>query len=115
MTTMAKVWVGSTEFPSKAAVKTECQRILAKYPGDPNATPAGSERVADSDDVEFIRELINSHPDAADKIGVGIDHFEVRHYDYGTRGVCLVRTDGSDIDVSLNWSVQHLPTVPPSV
>lgn len=111
---MVKVWVGHREFPSKEAVKAECGRILVKYPGDdPNAVPAGSQRVTDPDDSAFIRDLIASHPEVADKVGPGIDHFEVRFYDYGTRGVCLVRVDGSAIDVSLPWSVRYLPTAPP--
>ncbi|WP_326758959.1 DCL family protein [Streptomyces phaeochromogenes] len=110
---MAKVWVGTREFPSKASVTAEYQRILAKYPGDAAAVPAGSQRVTGSDDEAFIRDLIASHPDIVEKTGSGIDHFEVRHYDFGTRGVCLVRTDGTDIDVSLPWSVKHLPTTPP--
>ncbi|MFA1538596.1 DCL family protein [Actinomadura monticuli] len=110
---MAKVWVGATEYPSKSAVQAKCREILAKYPGDPNAVPAGSERIAGPDDVEFIEALIASHPDVEEKIGVGIDHFEVRYYDYGTRAVCLVRIDGSDTDISLPWAVKHLPTSPP--
>jgi hypothetical protein len=44
--------------------------------------------------------LIERHPEAQQKIGVGIDHFEVMKTTQGTTCFSLVRTDGSGTDFS---------------
>lgn len=110
---MVRVWVGDQPFDKMEDVKEKIKRILAKYPGDPNAVPKGSQRVTDSNDVAFIETVLASHPDIEEKTGPGIDHFEVRYYDYGTRALCVVRTDGTDRDASLPWAVRHLPKSAP--
>lgn len=104
---MAKpVAVGPRQYPTKKAALDEIKAMLAKYPdNDPDATPKGSRIVDDPDDEAFLRDLAPMHPDAEEKIGDGIDHFEVRVYDYGTRGFCIVRTDGTDTDFSAQWAI----------
>ncbi|WP_244442965.1 DCL family protein [Candidatus Phaeomarinobacter ectocarpi] len=47
------------------------------------------------DDAEHLLNLVASHPNAADKIGVGIESFSVRTADYGSRCFWVNRTDGS--------------------
>lgn len=52
-----------------------------------------------ADDL-FLRELIAIHPEAVDKIGVGVDYFEVRPNEWKSRTFWLVRFDGSATDFS---------------
>lgn len=67
--------------------------MLNKYkPGD---------RVSDVDTLD-LSELLKRHPEALEKIGVGIAHFEVQRADYSTQCFRVVRTDGT----SSNFSYQ---------
>jgi Protein of unknown function (DUF3223) len=43
------------------------------------------------EDDAFLRELIKRHPDAATKIGAGIDRFEIRKDVFYKQNVFLVR------------------------
>jgi hypothetical protein len=59
-----------------------------------------SGKITPEDDA-FLRELIKRHPDAPAKIGVGIDHFEIRENAFYKQNVFwLIRTDGSETDFS---------------
>lgn len=59
-----------------------------------------SGKVTPEDDA-FLRDLIQGHPDAAEKVGIGIDHFEVRaNAFYKTGCLWLVRVDGTETDFS---------------
>jgi hypothetical protein len=55
---------------------------------------ASGSRVSDSD-AAILAAALARHPDAAEKIGQGIAHFEVKTADYGTRCFWVCRTDGS--------------------
>ncbi len=48
----------------------------------------------------YLRDLIELHPDAEEKIGSGIDYFEARQNIGGTIGFWIVRVDGSETDFS---------------
>lgn len=48
-----------------------------------------------ADDAEHLAILVAMHPEADDKIGVGIESFSVRTADYGTRCFWVNRTDGT--------------------
>jgi hypothetical protein len=106
---MAKpVSIGDRRFPTKTAAPEECRQIRDKYTGaDIDSSPAGSETVSDPEDIALLSDLIRVHPEAEEKIGSGVDHFEVRFYDYGTRGFCAVRTDGCAIDFSFKECVNN--------
>jgi hypothetical protein len=52
------------------------------------------------EDDEFLRDLLALHPDAATKVGVGVERFEVRRNFGNTDGFWIVRTDGSETDFS---------------
>lgn len=54
----------------------------------------------DPDDDAFLRDLIERHPEAAQKIGAGISHFEVRRNEWNGRTFWLVRVDGTATDFS---------------
>ena len=48
-----------------------------------------------NDDAEILTELVAMHPEAAEKIGCGIQSFSIRTADYNTRCFWVNRTDGS--------------------
>ncbi len=56
-------------------------------------------RVNDHDEL-FLKELIELHPEANQKIGCGIDYFKVERNQYGGRNFWLVREDGTETDFS---------------
>jgi hypothetical protein len=59
-----------------------------------------SGKVKPEDDA-FLRELVKRHPQAATKIGVGIDHFDIRRGGRFNQNVLwLVRRDGTETDIS---------------
>ena len=48
-----------------------------------------------AEDAEHLTALVARHPEADEKIGVGIESFSVRTADYGTRCFWINRTDGT--------------------
>jgi hypothetical protein len=57
----------------------------------------------------FLHELIKRHPDATKKIGVGIDHFEIRENAFYKQNVFwLIRADGSETDFSYRRCVSGI-------
>lgn len=52
------------------------------------------QRVSDKDAADLYA-LIKRHSEYAEKVGIGIDHFEVMSADFGTQCFRLVRTDGT--------------------
>lgn len=81
----AKPVVLSTRtFAKQGDAKKFFGEMLARYrPGD---------RVSDEDAKE-LAELLLRHPSVAEKIGTGIDHFEVQEADYETQCFRVVRSD----------------------
>ena len=59
------------------------------------------DRVSD-DDAKDLVALMKRHDEQEEKIGCGIDHFEVLAAPHGYAGMCfwIVRNDGSRIDIS---------------
>lgn len=53
-------------------------------------------------DTPFLLALFDQHPDAEQKIGVGVNHIEVRRNPVytQTQGFWIVRTDGTETDIS---------------
>lgn len=62
--------------------------------------------VADADDQEFLFDLLDMHPEAGEKIGQGVGHFDVRR-NGPTIGFGIVRMDGSEIDFSFGKCLRH--------
>lgn len=80
------VVLASRTFESRLAAAEHFQAMLRRYsPGD---------RVNDADAKE-LNSLLNRHPRAADKIGAGIDHFEILAAEYNTQCFCAVRIDST--------------------
>ncbi|MFH9425475.1 DCL family protein [Streptomyces sp. NPDC017529] len=85
---MAEFWIDHRWYPSKAAARTAVEGVRDRY-------ATGSE-VTDPDDVALLRDLLDMHPNAAMKIGVGVAGFRVAAPMRGTgRRFELIRTDGS--------------------
>lgn len=80
------VILGTRTFAKQGDAQAFFGEMLARYnPGDRvNAT--------DQDD---LLELLKRHPDATEKIGIGVDHFEVQEADYDTQCFRVVRIDGT--------------------
>ncbi len=63
------VTFGGYSFPSVSKAKAECRRIRDKY--------AVGEVVSDKSDDTFFRALVAEHRNRNEKVGKGIEHFEV--------------------------------------
>jgi hypothetical protein len=82
---------GPHNFATQAQATAFVQAMLARYqPGD---------RVSD-DDAIALAGLLERHPRYDEKVGVGVDHFEVAAVMYGAKGFYIVRADGSRTDFS---------------
>jgi hypothetical protein len=75
----------------KTQIRSRCQSIL-------HSAPLGSP-LREEDDC-YLREILPHHPDAAEKIGAGIAHIEVRANGWGGRTFWIVRADGTETDFS---------------
>ncbi|WP_309391884.1 DCL family protein [Chelatococcus sambhunathii] len=77
---------GPLDFARKLDAEAFLKAMLNKYDvGD---------RVS-AQDAEILRDALALHPDAAAKIGCGVDSFSVRSADYGTKCFWINRPDGS--------------------
>ena len=65
-------------------------------------TPGAHVSVADGLD---LASLLERHPEYVQKLGAGIDHFEVMMTVHGSQCFCIVRTDGSKTDFSFMQAV----------
>ena len=92
------ITVGERRFPSKKQAGDFIREILYRY--------AIGARVL-SPDAEFLRDLLELHPEATQKIGVGVAFFRVQQ-NMGSRGFWLYRVDGTSTD----WSFLACLTPP---
>ena len=86
--------LGGQVFTTKTAVRDAVRTLL-------HGVPAGREVPETAD--PFLRDLLELHPEADEKIGIGVDHFEVRTNRVNggaTPGFWVVRCDGSATDFS---------------
>jgi regulator of protease activity HflC (stomatin/prohibitin superfamily) len=85
---MAKsVSIGELAFATKGAAEEFLRSILYKY-------ELGE--LVDEKDSVVLSELLRRHPEAAQKIGPGIESFHVRSADFGTRCFWVTRVDGTE-------------------
>lgn len=74
-------------FPRKTDALIFLKIILNRYrPGE----------AVSADDSNFLFEALKRHPEAAAKIGPGVEGFVVRSADYGTQCFHVLRVDGSE-------------------
>lgn len=57
-------------------------------------------------DFQYLWELLQFHPDAEEKIGVGVRRFYCDKSDEGTRCFFIERINGTDIDFSYQWIIR---------
>jgi hypothetical protein len=88
------------EFASQGTATAYFKEMLNRYsPG---------EQVS-SEDALDISTLLERHSEYAQKVGCGIDHFEVMMTDQGTQCFRIVRRDGSGTDFSYRHCVSGRP------
>ena len=83
--------IGDRHFAKKGDAVAFFRAILNRYhPGD---------RVGEPDTLD-LNNLLRLHTKADQKIGAGVDHFEVMDGGFGTKCFKVVRIDGSSDDFS---------------
>lgn len=89
------IQIGPRLFSTKKEAKEFSRQIMARY--------SEGEQIVGEDDL-FLRDLVSIHPEAATKIGCGIAHFTTQTDPVwrNSRHFVIVRTDGSDTDVSFH-------------
>lgn len=89
-------------FATKSALQDRIKYILYHWPHG-GRLPVG--------DFDFMMEVLAMHPDAEQKIGVGVDRMEVRRNPVytNTRGFWVIRTDGSETDFSYLECLKETP------
>lgn len=87
------------EFTSQKAAQDHVRGILGKYQGELNLGP-------DAPEFEFLVALVRRHPEAAEKIGVGISHFFVKLSAYRNLELWIARTDETVIDISYPTAIR---------
>jgi hypothetical protein len=89
------------EFANQSLAKDYFKAMLNRYgPGD---------RVQ-SGDAADLASLLSRHNEYEEKLGSGIDHFEVMRAEYATQCFCIVRTDGSREDFSYQRCIDRRAT-----
>lgn len=95
--------IGGLYFPTKGKATEHFRAILHRYDiGAPIPEP----------DATQLRWLLDCHPEAETKIGVGIAHFSVRSALYDTRCFEVVRTNGETTDFSLGICIDGKSRTP---
>lgn len=85
-----------------ATISFPTQNAAAKFFRDMAWRYEDCERISD-EDAQHLSALLEWHTERDEKVGVGVDHFEVMWADYGTRCFGIIRTDGTRI----NFSYRH--------
>ncbi|MFF1350490.1 DUF3223 domain-containing protein [Streptomyces sp. NPDC058322] len=90
---MPEVWIGLRRYTTKKARQEAVQAILGRY---------GLGQVVDQEDDDLLlRDLLDMHPDAADKVGPGGDRFRIIPTPRGHhKGPEAVLVDGSKVAFS---------------
>lgn len=101
------VELASYSWPTKKAAKAAFREVLY----DPRY--GRKRRVTDPDHVQMLLELLDRHPDSAEKIGPGVEYFFIGEISKDPAvfvsssaiGIWIRRTDGSDADFSYNTAI----------
>lgn len=106
------IHLDSFTWPSKAAAEKTFQAILRSSIYDTY------DRISDPLHDRMLRELLDRHPDAAEKIGCGVDYFYIGKTSDGDKvnvpadaiGIWIKRTDGTAVDFSYLTAIRsHTP------
>jgi len=85
--------IGGEVFTTQAEARERFRGILYKY---------HLGETIDAADAQFMTFALQRHPEAATKIGSGIQSFQVRAADFGTRCFWVKRIDGMSEKFSFN-------------
>ncbi len=85
--------IGGEVFTTQAEARERFRGILYKY---------RLGETIDAADAQFMTFALQRHPEAATKIGSGIQSFQVRAADFGTRCFWVKRIDGMSEKFSFN-------------
>jgi hypothetical protein len=86
--------LATLSFPTQRAATQFFGEMLSRYrPGD----------WVNETDARHLAALLERHTERDEKIGCGVDHFEVVWADYGTQCFHVVRSDGT----GRNFSYHH--------
>lgn len=104
-----RVDLPSFSWPSKKAAFDDFRALHA---GGPYAV---CERITDPTHDLMLREVLDLHPDASEKIGAGVDYFYVGLTSDGDKfnvrpdatGIWIKRVDGSDVDFSYRTCISN--------
>lgn len=89
----------SKAFSKKGDAKDFFRQMLYRY--------KPKERVNGADSL-LLTELLQFHAEYIEKVGNGIDHFEVMRADYNTQCFCIVRKDGTHTDFSFIHCIDNV-------
>lgn len=92
--------IGDKSFRSQKQANQYCSEILNQYKPD--------DRLSDEHSL-FLAALLERHPEYVEKLGCGLDHFEVMKNDYGTQSFRIVRVDCTGTGFSYGTSVRGKP------
>jgi hypothetical protein len=88
-------------FRTQGEAKQYFSSMLARYrPG----------QVVTEADAADLTSLLDRHNEREEKIGKGIDHFEVMSADFGSQCFCVVRSDGTKADFSYQRCIDRRHT-----
>jgi len=83
--------IGGLPFDTQSAAKFSIRQLL-------NSQPV--KEVISEPNHSFLRALVSRHPQAAEKVGLGVRHFTVEHAVHGTLCFYLTRVDGTKTNFS---------------
>lgn len=89
--------LGNQTFTTKAAAETHLREMLHHY-------LLGSR--VEGDDHALLASILPNHPEAKEKVGSGVSHFEVHNSEYGTTCFFVVRTDGTKMPFSFRSCIK---------
>jgi hypothetical protein len=90
--------IGTQRFAKKGLATEFFKEMLGRYrPGDH----------VSAEDASHLSGLLAHHKEADEKIGSGVDHFEVMAAQFSTQCFCVVRTDGTRDDFSYHGCISN--------
>jgi hypothetical protein len=95
--------LGGVYFSTKAAAMQRAQNILH---GTPHYV------ALEGDDTLFVRDMLDLHPCASEKIGVGVSYIDVVPTAYRQEGFRVVRVDGTSDTFSYRICLKLKPSSP---
>jgi hypothetical protein len=94
------VLLSTREFDSQGEANDFFKEMLNRYQPE--------QRVSDEDALDLAA-LLERHDEYNEKVGIGIDHFEVMTTEHGTQCFRIARNDGSGTDFSYPHCVRGRP------